>query len=400
MIDKDLASLFVSYPGATSKSDTFGGSPYYLMSGMRTIGLNPSPIDSVSPGGRASRRLAWNILEVIKGRGYGGYQYSESFLSEVAAVMPQQGQGVIINMFQLYEKNFFDRTSLIKTFYIDQTLTQLFDGYGETSHISEVHRREAILEERRQYLQCDRIFCKQPWVARHVIAHYGVSADKVKVIIPGANVEIERYGQWAATQATKVAHSGSAERGQLKLVFVGKDWKRKGLDRLIDAIQLLPDHANRFMLSIIGVERRDLPKQYAQATWIKVQGRINKAKEIDRFFEILSAADVGVLLSRAEAGGSSLREFQLVGLGVVGPKVGGSPDMVCEGAGALVSPEATIAEISSLFDRLERERTEVEVMKAAARKNQASMLWSTTAAHFALELKEMCPGLLQTKTAV
>jgi glycosyltransferase involved in cell wall biosynthesis len=398
MIDKLRADLFVSYPGVSSKSDTFGGSPYFLMDGMRAAGLKPTPVDSISPNDRTARRLIWNALEVLKGRGYGGYQYSDSFLRGVATAMPMNERGVIINMFQLYEKVFFDRTSLIKTFYIDQTLSQLFNGYGETSHISSLHRREAISEERRQYHLCDRIFCKQSWVAHDLITNYGIPAAKVKVIVSGANVEINRYYQWVSTKSAKSEQLRAVSRGPLKLIFVGKDWKRKGLDRLIDAIQQLPDHASRFKLSVIGIESTDLPKHYTKVSWIHILGRISKEKDLEKFFEILSAGDVGVLLSRAEAGGSSLREFQLLGLGVIGPEVGGSPDMICEGAGLLVAPGATVAEISRLLDRLERDRTEVEIMKAVARKYQASLLWSETAAQFARELEEICPGLLRSES--
>jgi glycosyltransferase involved in cell wall biosynthesis len=67
---------------------------------------------------------------------------------------------------------------------------------------------------------------------------------------------------------------------------------------------------------------------------------------------MVAACDVGCLLSLAEAGGMSLREFCRLGIPTIAPLTGGSPEQVVEGATHLVAPDAPDAEIADILLRL------------------------------------------------
>jgi D-inositol-3-phosphate glycosyltransferase len=70
---------------------------------------------------------------------------------------------------------------------------------------------------------------------------------------------------------------------------------------------------------------------------------------MDRFVEIVRNVDVGCMLSRAELAGIAYLEFLRMGVPVVATDVGGAPEIVELGAGDLVAPEISAAELAQHF---------------------------------------------------
>jgi glycosyltransferase involved in cell wall biosynthesis len=79
---------------------------------------------------------------------------------------------------------------------------------------------------------------------------------------------------------------------------------------------------------------------------------IDKSAQMDRFLEILYNIDIGCMLSRAELTGIALVEFLRMGIPIIATDVGGIPDIVELGAGQLVTPEVTPADLAQHFARL------------------------------------------------
>lgn len=359
-------TFYVTFPGDATRISTFGGTPYFITNAINGFGATSQGLDLGRTFETKLRRLLWNGFNVATGRGRGGFQYSDLMLDHLWKKAPAfTKDDTLINVFQLFGKAAL-RSPARKAFYIDMTLDQLFDFYQLP--VSRKIQRMAIAKEKAGYAQVDLVMCKSQWAASSLAETYGVPADRIKVIVPGANVQPA-----LARQLGEIPVSPPGDR--LKLLFVGKDSVRKGLLRLLDAMVFLGELQDRIEINVVGVGEDALPVEYRGRPNVNIIGFVNKDREADRFCSLLANSDLGLLLSTAEAGGLSLREFQLAGLGVIAPNVGGSPEWVAPGAGVLVNPTDTPEQIAAILRDLVLAPERVLAMKQAARAALHKMDW-------------------------
>jgi glycosyltransferase involved in cell wall biosynthesis len=361
--------LAVTYPGDANSSKTYGGSPLSIATALRRYAPSTIGLDLALPKNHQIRRYAWNLKEAALLRGSGGYQYSDEFLNRIWRNDSRISTAdAVINMFQNYSDEFFFSTKARRLFYIDQTLDQLFNFYVDNARISERHRRTAIEREKRQYRACEKIICKSNWAAASVIDNYGVAPEKVAILKPGGNIDPAAYAAFEQQRAKlplQEVTAFSADR-PLRVVFVGKEPRRKGLFRFIDALPFVEQAHRRVHLTVIGPELSTVPPDYRDVPGVEWVGPIDKGRDTQRFIDLVSKNDLGILLSTIDAGGLSLREFQMLGLAVLAPKVGGSWEMAVEGAGLFVNPTDGPEVIAGFINRLLDEPGLVSTMKQMA----------------------------------
>lgn len=129
-----------------------------------------------------------------------------------------------------------------------------------------------------------------------------------------------------------------------KVLFVGSNWYRKGLDSLIHAIKLLPEELSDVSLIVAGAQGhkadkriRQLPDQLEITDRIQFLGRVDR-KEL---LSLLAEVDVFCLPSRQEALGVAILEALAAGLPVLSTNVGGIPEILTLlKSPALVEPDA------------------------------------------------------------
>ena len=131
-------------------------------------------------------------------------------------------------------------------------------------------------------------------------------------------------------------------------------------------------------LRVIGCPRESLPPELAATDCVEWFGFVDKRSEQRRFLEAVAACDVGCLLSRAEAGGISLREYHALGLAVLGTKAGGSPEHALSEASVFVPVEAGDADIAEILLSLEREPGRLDRMRRHAWDRRQEVLWEST----------------------
>ena len=352
---------------------TWSGTPYHLLQAARSVGVIDSGLVlKPAESGRQRRRYVWNLFQLLRGRGKGGYQFSDPCLSRLWQPLLDDLVGCrVVNCFQLYPQAVLDDPRIEKWFYIDQTMFHYLTGYGLGTDISPATQRDILRRERDNYAAAKGVICHSRWAARSVIEDCGVPAEKVHVVVPGANLDPAVYARWQAHRET--ASPGMA--GPLKLVFVGKAPLRKGLDRLIRALVLARQAGADCTLRVIGCTPDALPPDLREVAGIEWRGFIHKQQDADEYLQAVADCDVGCLLSYAEAGGMCLREFHALGLAVIAPDVGGSPDHALDAAACLVGPAASNTEIADLLIRLARDRALVQTMQAASWAQRARMQW-------------------------
>jgi glycosyltransferase involved in cell wall biosynthesis len=265
--------------------------------------------------------------------------------------------------------------SVEKWFFIDQTLLQLFDYYGYRTLAGRRIVQDSLYREKEGYLAATGIIANSKWAARDVIDNYGVPPSRVHVVQLGANITPEDYSLWEREAASSHLQLGSRA---LRLVFVGKDWRRKGLDRLIRALQMARRAGSTASLRVIGCAREDVSEDLRNAQGVQWMGFIDKGINPIRFLSSVSECDLGCLLSRSEAGGIGLLEYHALGLAVLGPLTGGTPEGAIDGASILCSPAMPDEEIADLLLSLDRDRSRVEQMRAISWAQRRTVLWENS----------------------
>ena len=367
--------------GDTNDPITWSGIPFHFLQEGRKRGLLQSglPLSPLAPRWQR-RRYLWNLWRVLRGERPGGFQYSPAFLEKLwAPVRDGIRGGAVINCFQLFPPSLAADAGVEKWFYIDQTLLQLFDVYGDRKRIGTRIAREAVAREREGYRAARGIVAHSRWAAASVVQDYGIPADKVRVVLPGANLDPDAYADWERQRAFGAPKDSEAA---LRLVCVGKNWRRKGIDRLLLSFARARERGFTGELRIIGCPRHSVPAELSRTPGVEWIGFVDKRSQAARFLQLVSECDLGCLLSRAEAGGIAIREYHALGLAVLGTETGGAPEHMLPGASIALPIEAGTEQIAEQFLALDRDRARLQAMREAARRQRHSCLWPATVEQF------------------
>jgi glycosyltransferase involved in cell wall biosynthesis len=268
--------------------------------------------------------------------------------------------------------------SVERWYYVDSTLRQVIDYYQE--RIPPGHAAEVFAREGDGYRSAAGVMTMSRFAADSVVRDYGVDPAKVHVVVPGANLTQEVFDAFEreATAWRDPATGRATNRpadDPPRLVFVGRAVARKGLDRLLGALRIARGRGGRATLRVIGLEASAVPPDLRAVPGVEWLGLVSRRTEAGRFCRLVAECDVGCLLSRQEMAGISLREFVALGLPVIGPLTGGSPDQMSPDSSVGVTPEATDEELADLLMTLETDRPTWDRRRAAAWATRRDVLW-------------------------
>lgn len=359
---------------------TWSGTPSHFLDAARAEGLRVAGLRFDLAATRTrGRLLRWGLARLVRFGAPRGLQYDRGFLDALWATVPAPAPGtVLVNCSQVFPDAIVQEGQYPLVFYLDQTLTQLFDYYDHAAHVAPDLRADVIARETAQYAQARAIIFQSRWAADDVLTHYGIDPARVHVVLPGANLDPVALATWDSTHTTP----RHARIGALRLGFVGKDWERKGLDRLIRAVALARDAGAAVDLDVIGPEAAMLPAALRDVPGIRWLGFVDKRRDPARFLALLDGFDVGCLLSRREAGGISLRECARLGIPTLAPDTGGAPEYAVPGATTLIAPEAPDAVIAEAIVALATDPAYFARQRAAAWAARHDADWRTAARRF------------------
>lgn len=330
-----LAPIALAAVGNAEDPATWSGTPYHFLDASRLEGLPITGLRfDLARMGQSGMKARWVAGRLAAFRAPRGMQYSERFLRALWASAPPPPRGTtLMNCSQLYPEAIAASQQCQRTFFLDQTLGQLFDYYEHA--VAPDIRASAVARERDQYAAAEAIILQSRWAADDVIESYGIDPGKVHVVIPGANLDARTLVDWEAARSAP----RTTRDKPLVLGFVGKDWQRKGLDRLINALGIARAQGAEAELHVVGCDPAKLPTRLRQAAGVRWLGFIDKREVPRHFVEMLETFDIGCLASRREAGGISLLEFARLGIPTLAPDTGGAPEYVTCGATTLIAPE-------------------------------------------------------------
>lgn len=369
--------VLVGCVGDAESPLAWSGIPYHLTEAGRAVGF-------ISGGLRLDvarlrrRRVLWNLLQMARGDRRGGYQYTADFLDRLwSPVRDRLSGATLINCFQLFPPSVAARDDVERWSFIDLSLTQLFDYYRIRDTVGVRVAADAVARERAGYARARGVVAMSRFAAAHLRDQYHVPAERLHVVVPGANLSPPAYARWQEAESERRDRQPASD-GPLRLVMVSTQWRRKGLDRLLRALLLARRQGLDATLRVVGNVREDLPAALTDQPGLEWLGRINKDKDADRFLSAVADADVGCIFSRYEAGGSVLREYHALGLAAFATDAGGMPDFMFDDASVTVAAEAPDEELADKLLALGRDRDRLAALRAAAWRRRREALWESS----------------------
>lgn len=331
--------------------------PYYFYKAGNTAGLFHHPW-RLNLNQFKKQRYFWNLRQLLTSGKYGGFQYSESFLNQAEqSIDPTLFKTTIISFNQHFPRS----SSVVKAGgeiyrYLDATLFDLLKEPSYGFQLSKETIKKALELEKHNYHLSKKIVVMANWAKESLIDFYEVPSEKVSVILPGANFELSEHHQF------KPFVPGAGKSRPFILGFIGKDWKRKGLD-VVRKLQLeLQKKGYLVVVRIIGYA----PAEITNARDVEYKGFIDKHNKVEDFIKEVSTCDVGCVFSKSEALGISTLEFLRLGVPVAGYSYQGLKDTLIMGASMKFKPNDSFKFITENFiDYLENEDV------------QSSMYWNT-----------------------
>lgn len=199
------------------------------------------------------------------------------------------------------------------------------------------------------------------WAAQTAVSQYGADRAKIHVIPWGANLP-----QTIAQEDVEAAIK-KRPMDRCNLVFVGRDWARKGGDVLVRTVEALNRAGLPTRATIIGAEPKDLPPHL-----FDIHPYLDKGRP--EHFAILSSVMLSAhflfLPSRAEAYGQAFCEAAAFGVPSIGSAVGGIPTIIREGeTGFVRSLETSAPQFAMLIRETLSDRRRYESLAKLARED-------------------------------
>lgn len=166
---------------------------------------------------------------------------------------------------------------------------------------------------------------------------YKLDEDRYLVLPPAINPDC-RYGRYTESGLRQCRHAWSVSDHELLFLQVGSDFKRKGLDRSIRAIAVLPDHLKAFSKLVVVGKDNELPFR-ALAAELKIDDRVVFTQGILDASMLISAADVLIHPARRENTGTVIVEALVAGTPVITTANCGFSHYVKESMGGIVVAE-------------------------------------------------------------
>lgn len=247
--------------------------------------------------------------------------------------------------------------------YFDATSAQVFRGAGwEFGKLSERTASRIIGYQQEVFDHCTGIFPRTGWAAGSVRDDYGIAESKITVAGAGPN----HY-------AEPLPHGPYDGR---TILFIGREWERKGGPLILDAFRLTRKHVPDARLVIVGcTPPLDEPG-------VEIVGPIKKDAEggLRRLLDLYAQASLFCIMSTFEPFGIVIVEAQNSYVPCVVPARYAFTETVVDGVTGKHVAEYDAGQLADAFVTLLRDPARLEAMgKAGHEYVRAQYTWDVAA---------------------
>ncbi len=226
-------------------------------------------------------------------------------------------------------------TDIPKVFCADATFANVVDAYDDYRNCAARYADQAHAQETHALATCSAAIYPSDWAARSAVEVYGAAPEKVHVLPFGANVRVP------PRRAVDLA----IERRRfnpMRLLFIGREWRRKGADIVLEACRIARHGGVRLAVDIVGIEQtpQTLPP------FVRNHGTLRKSDPTERrqLEALLAEAHLLFVPSRAENYGIAFSEAAAYGVPSLASDVGGIPTVVRDDVSGYALPAGSPAE--------------------------------------------------------
>ena len=169
------------------------------------------------------------------------------------------------------------------------------------------------------------------------------------IVIPNA-VDILRFSPESRIIKRKVSRQSLAyDENDFVVLLIGNDWKKKGLDALLEAVALLPDLS--LVMLVVGTDQPDLYRELVDR--LSLRDRIRFEKPSTDVLSFYAAADLYVGPSLEDSFGLPILEAMAVGLPVIASPNAGASELIRDGqTGFILRDPRNKSELAALIRRI------------------------------------------------
>ncbi|MFC2321791.1 MAG: glycosyltransferase [Tannerella forsythia] len=226
----------------------------------------------------------------------------------------------------LYLASFLDVN--IPMVHLSDVTYHSFKDYSELKRSKEQIKKTETLEKKLLNKYTTIIYSSE-WTKQNTIDYYDIEPNKIHVVEFGANIP--------APSDYKIP----IQTDTCNLVFIGKNWKKKGGDKVFMAYRKLKSKGLQCTLTIIGSTPQEPYDEIKDVTVIPFLDK-SKPEHLKRLCNILKEAHFLVLPTEFDAFGIVFCEASAYGVPSIAANVGGVSQPVRDGKnGFLLPPNAT-----------------------------------------------------------
>jgi glycosyltransferase involved in cell wall biosynthesis len=241
------------------------------------------------------------------------------------------------------------------------------------------------------------------WAAARAFRDYDVDRDRISVLPLGPNLVTP-----PERSAVEIALS-SRGKGPCKLLFIGKEWNRKGGPTAVEATAALIGLGIPAELHVVGPAelKTETKSAFPLPEFVHLHGFLRKSvpAEAAAMTRLYMECDFFILPTQAEALGVVFAEAAAHALPSLGTSVGGVPSILHDGVdGAIFSPNEPAHEMAQWIKRQYLDRSAYEAMARRARRDYevrlSSLAYGTQLAQFIRNRINSSASKGETKPAV
>ena len=279
---------------------------------------------------RLTRKIFWHSM----GRQFlidRDPQLLASYARQIEAALEREAGDIIFSPSTLPLSDL--QTDLPITFCADASLALMMGYYRSYTRLSSAQAAFAEAAESAVLKRAALAVYPSEWAARSAIEHYGMDEDRVAVIPFGANLGQEN------TRAEVAEWIDARESEPWRILFVGREWERKGGDLAVETVRLLTKRGARVQLDLVGT---DAPASVHTLPFVRCHGLLsaNANDQRETLAGLFRDAHVLFVPSRAEAYGMVYAEANAFGLPCLATYTGGITGIVRDGVNGHALPLA------------------------------------------------------------
>ena len=245
-----------------------------------------------------------------------------------------------------------------------------------------------VRSERRVYESADRICTFSELAACSFVEDFGQSSTKVKAIFAGANVDTTRFSEGR----------DSVRLGGKSVLFVGRDYRRKGIDTLFEAWPMVRKRHPDALLHVVGGYPEGVP-----AEGVKVHGFVPLGSEEGerRLGRLYSEATLFCLPTRYEPFGVAFVEAMLAGLPCVGPASWAVPEIIVDGKTGWLFRDGSAKDLARVLSEAMDDPAHAQRLGLKARERASALCtWEKVAARALADWERRVGGGVGERTRV